>query len=128
MSGRRTYDMNGFRGAYDKVMARWPADREALAVPTGFGTTHVNVCGPRDAPPLLLLPGGSGATSASWFANVADLARTHRVHAPDLIGAPGRSGRADDRHPRTVADLTAWLDALLDGLGIESAALGGHSY
>jgi pimeloyl-ACP methyl ester carboxylesterase len=122
------YDMDGFLAAYDKVMAKWPAEREAVTVPTPFGTTYVNVCGPREGPALVLLPGGGGATSASWYAQAAGLARTHRVHAVDLIGAPGRGTEAGDRHPRTVADLVAWLDAVLDGLGLAETALAGHSY
>ncbi|MFR0352163.1 alpha/beta fold hydrolase [Streptomyces sediminimaris] len=126
MSG--AYDMDGFLAAYETVMAKWPAGREALAVRTPFGTAHVNACGPRSGPPLVLLPGGGGATSASWYAQAADLARTHRVLAVDLIGAPGRGTEAGDRHPRTVADLVAWLGAVLDGLGVGETALAGHSY
>ncbi|MFJ5971748.1 alpha/beta fold hydrolase [Streptomyces sp. NPDC093060] len=122
------YDADAFRVAYDKVLAKWPADRQALTVATPFGDTRVNVCGPREAPPLLLLPGGGAATSASWYAQAADLARVRRVYAPDLIGAPGLSTPATDRHPRTVADLASWLDALLDGLGVTSVDVGGHSY
>ncbi|MFJ8541864.1 alpha/beta fold hydrolase [Streptomyces sp. NPDC093586] len=128
MSARGPYDAGRFHAAYDRVMAGWPAPREAVTVSTPFGETHVNVTGPADGPPLVLLPGGGAATSASWYAQAAELSRTHRVHAADLIGAPGRSTPAGDRHPRTVADLTAWLDALLDGLGIEETDLGGHSY
>ncbi|CAL9424897.1 alpha/beta fold hydrolase [Streptomyces sp. enrichment culture] len=123
-----TYDSDGFLSAYDKVMAKWPADREATETDTPYGTTYVHVCGPRDGRPLVLLPGGGGATSASWYAQAGELARTHRVHAVDLVGAPGRSARTGDRPLRTVADLTAWLNALLDGLGLESADVGGHSY
>ncbi|MFB6775664.1 alpha/beta fold hydrolase [Streptomyces sp. NPDC056337] len=128
MSARGSYDAGRFHDAYDKVMAKWPPGRESVTVPTPFGETYVHVTGPAGGPPLVLLPGGGGATSASWYAQVAELSRTHRVHAVDLIGAPGRSTPAGDRHPRTVADLTGWLDALLDGLGIRAAALGGHSY
>ncbi|MFJ3647183.1 alpha/beta fold hydrolase [Streptomyces murinus] len=122
------YDSDVFRSAYDGLLARWPADREALTVPTPCGETRVNACGPHDAPPLLLLPGGGGATSLSWYAQAADLARTHRVYAPDLVGAPGLSIPAPGRQPRTLADLTGWLDALLDGLGLDRTDLGGHSY
>ncbi|MEU0003701.1 alpha/beta hydrolase [Streptomyces sp. NPDC006314] len=122
------YDRDTFRAAYDRVMAKWPDDREARTVPTPFGETHVNACGPRDAPPLLLLPGGGGATSASWYAQAAGLSRLRRVYAVDLTGAPGLSARAGDRHPRTVADLADWLDAVLDGLGVGAADIGGHSY
>ncbi|MEU1518154.1 alpha/beta fold hydrolase [Streptomyces sp. NPDC005811] len=123
-----SYDDDVFRAAYDTVLARWPADREAVTVPTPFGETYVNVCGPRDAPPLLLLPGGGGATSASWCAQAADLARSRRVYAVDLIGAAGRTGA---RGARTVDDLGDWLDAVLAGLGIGPDVpvdLGGHSY
>ncbi|MCC5475841.1 alpha/beta fold hydrolase [Streptomyces barringtoniae] len=128
MAGDTGYDSEAFRVAYDKVLAKWPAEREALTVATPFGDTRVNTCGPRDAPPLVLLPGGGGATSVSWYAQVAELARVRRVHAVDVIGAPGPSAPAGDRHPRAVADLTLWLDAVLDGLGAASADLGGHSY
>src|SRR5690242_634846 len=122
------YNMDGFLAAYDKVMAKWPAEREALTVPTPFGTAYVNACGPREGPALVLLPGGGGATSASWYAQAAELARTHRVLAVDLIGAPGRGTEAGDRHPRTVADLVAWLEAVLDGLGVGETAVAAHSY
>ncbi|MEV0169560.1 alpha/beta fold hydrolase [Streptomyces sp. NPDC050803] len=120
-----SHDRDGFLAAYDKVMARWPADREAVTVPTPFGTTYVNVCGPHDGPPVLLLPGG-GATAASWYAQAGELARTRRVYAVDLIGVAGRS--TADRPPRKVADLGDWLDAVLDGFGVDRADLGGHSY
>ncbi|MFE4666867.1 alpha/beta fold hydrolase [Streptomyces sp. NPDC056716] len=150
---RNGYNRDAFLRAYDKVLAKWPADRTSTQVTTPFGVTYVQVCGPRDAPPLVLLPGG-GATSVSWFAQAGELARSHRVYAPDLIGDVGRSagdagrdiadagdearGAGDagrgtasgERRIRTVADLTAWLDALLDGLGVTAGptALGGHSY
>ncbi|WP_186785733.1 hypothetical protein [Streptomyces misionensis] len=61
------YDSEVFRSAYEAVLAKWPADREAQSIPTPHGTARVNACGPREAPPLLLLPGG-GATSVSWYA------------------------------------------------------------
>jgi pimeloyl-ACP methyl ester carboxylesterase len=128
MPRTRGYDADAFRIAYDRVLARWPAQRESLTVPTPFGDTRVNACGPREAPPLLLLPGGGGATSVSWYAQAAALARTRRVYAADLIGAPGLSVPAGGRRPRGVADLVAWLDAVLVGLGAAPVDVGGHSY
>ncbi|GLW48751.1 carboxylesterase [Streptomyces sp. NBRC 14336] len=98
------------------------------AVATPFGATHVNVCGPVDGPPVVLLPGGGGATSAAWYRQAAELSRTRRVFAVDLVGAPGRSVPDRDRRLRTVADVSAWLDALFDGLGVTAADLCGHSY
>ena len=109
------------------LLTQWGPDVERLDVPTPYGTTRVNCLGPQGAPPLLLLPGG-GDTSASWFGNAPEWARTHRVLAADLIGDAGRSLPAQGRRIGSVADLNRWLDALLDGLGIEQTALAGHSY
>jgi len=113
-----------YLAAYDAVLAQWPVPVSPVDVPSAYGTTRVNVCGPADGAPLVLLHGG-GATSTVWFANVGDLTRTHRVYAVD------RSGRSvlDGAPFRTVDDLMGWLDAVLDGLGLGvGAALCGHSY
>ncbi|MET8960469.1 alpha/beta fold hydrolase [Streptomyces sp. NPDC004074] len=126
-SAHRTHDPAGFLTAYDDLLARWPAGTRHGTVATDFGSTRVNSCGPDDGPPLVLLPGGR-ATSASWFANAAALSRVFRVHAVDLIGDAGCSVADPSRPVRTVGDLTAWLDAVLDGLGIDRADLAGHSY
>ncbi|MER5745638.1 alpha/beta hydrolase [Streptomyces sp. NPDC002225] len=116
-----------FRTAYDDVLATaWPAATTPSDLPTPYGTTRVNSHGPEDAPPLVLLAGG-GATSTVWYAQAAHLGRTHRVHAVDLVGEPGRSV-AGRRPVRTADDLTAWLDAVLDGLAADRADLCGHSY
>ncbi|MGW4893551.1 alpha/beta fold hydrolase [Kitasatospora sp. NPDC004240] len=115
-----------FLAAYDATLARWPVPFETVDVPTEHGTTRVTVCGPLDGRPLVLLHGG-GATSTVWLATVGALAATHRVHAVDLIGDPGRSvhsGRPLDG----VEGLTGWLDAVLDHLGLDGTDLCGHSY
>jgi pimeloyl-ACP methyl ester carboxylesterase len=115
-----------FLAAYDAVLARWPVPVEPVDVATPYGTTRVQVCGPADAVPLVLLHGG-GATSTVWFANVAALSRDRRVYAIDQIGDAGRS--AHDGAPLAgPADLMAWLDAVLDGLGLGRIHLAGHSY
>ncbi|MEU5577735.1 alpha/beta fold hydrolase [Streptomyces huasconensis] len=120
-------DPEAFQAAYDTALAKWPEGTTTRTVSTPYGHTHVTVHGPADGAPLVLLPGG-GATGLSWFANAAELAGTRRVFAVDLVGDPGRSVPVAERPVRTVTDLTAWLDALLDGLDIPAADLGGHSY
>lgn len=115
-----------FREAYEQAMALWPVPVERLDLPSEFGSTRVNVCGPADGPPLVLLHGG-GTTSAVWYALAATLARTHRVHAVDQMGGPGLSAHTG-RALRRPEDLLDWLDGVFSGLGLASAALLGHSY
>ncbi|WP_326663071.1 alpha/beta fold hydrolase [Streptomyces sp. NBC_00385] len=120
-------DAAAFLAAYDEVLAaRWPAGTASTQVPTPYGTTRLNSYGPEGAPPLLLLPGG-GATSTVWYAQAAALGRTHRVHAVDLVGEPGRSA-VGERPIRTAEDLHSWLGAVLDALSPGPVALCGHSY
>ncbi len=117
---------DAFFAAYDSLLGRWPVQVTKLDVPTACGTTRVNVCGPEDAPPLVLLHGGR-TSSPYWFANVARLSRDHRVYALDTMGDPGRS--VNDRRPiKGREDLLAWLDETLRGLGIDRADLCGHSF
>lgn len=115
-----------FFAAYDAVLARWPVPVEPVEVPSAYGTTHVNVCGPTDGAPLVLLHGG-GATSTVWFAIVGGLARMHRVYAIDQLGDAGRS-IPHGRRITAAADLMGWLDAVLDHLDLVNVRLCGHSY
>jgi pimeloyl-ACP methyl ester carboxylesterase len=115
-----------FLAAYDEALAQWTVTGKSLDLPSKFGTTHVQACGPDDAPSLILLS-GSGATSTVWVDNVEALSRRHRVYAIDTMGDVGRSvpgGRAID----TFGYLMSWLDDVLDRLGLLGATLVGHSY
>lgn len=115
-----------FLRRYDRLLARWPVAVEPIELPSRFGTTRVNACGPADAPPLVLLPGG-GATSAVWFGSVGELSTIRRVYAVDLISECGR-GRYDGDKVAGLAGLMEWLDTTLDGLGLTATDLVGHSY
>ncbi|MCI2419002.1 alpha/beta fold hydrolase [Saccharopolyspora sp. K220] len=119
-------DDEEFFAAYDAVLRRWPDDVSCVDLQSAYGTTRVQICGPEDGVPLVLLPGG-GTTSMVWFGNVADFARAHRVYAVDLMGDVGRSVH-DGAPLRGVADLMAWLDTFYDALGLDAAQLCGHSY
>ncbi|MEV0290149.1 alpha/beta fold hydrolase [Kribbella sp. NPDC050820] len=107
-----------FQDAYDAMLERWDVPVEQLDI----RGTHVNACGPVDAPPVVLLA-GHGATSPVWFAVAPRLAEGHRVYAVDL---PGDAGRSTATPPRSVDDLMTWLAAVLEDL--ERPMLVGHSY
>ena len=115
-----------FTSAYQRVVDHWPVTVAGLDAPTDYGTTHLLASGDETAPAVLLLPGGS-ATATAWSAVAGGLSRTHRVVAADPIGQPGLS-TPGHRPPKTAADLARWLDQVLDYVGVQRAAIAGHSY
>ena len=115
-----------FLDTYEELLACWGPGVSAIELTDEFGSTRVNACGPADAPPLVLFA-GHGATSAVWFGLVPELVKYRRVYAVDLIGDAGRSTNSG-RKLTSTTDLHAWLTGVLDGLGIDRTALGGHSY
>lgn len=115
-----------FDRVYDELRARWPETTEERDVATPYGPTRVHVYGPADGSPLVLLPGGS-ATGLVWFANAPALGKRYRVYAVDLLGDAGRTER-QGTPLKSADDLTAWLDALLNALGLARTHLCGHSY
>jgi pimeloyl-ACP methyl ester carboxylesterase len=112
------------RRRYEQALANWPVPAEHLRVPTREGDTFVLVCGPEDAPPLVLLH-GSGTNATMWMGDVTVWAKHFRVHAVDMIGEPGLSAPA--RPPLDSPAYALWLDDVLDHLGLEHAAVTGAS-
>ena len=115
----------GFFAAYDAVLKIWPVPFEEIDVPTRFGTTHVTVSGPKDAPPLVLLHGYM-ATAMMWALNIGDFSQRYRAYAIDTMGQPGKSIPTEPI--RSAADYVAWLTATLDALHIDRVNLVGQSF
>ena len=120
-----TNQTSEFFAAYDALVARWPSGHQPADVQTRYGTTRVHVCGPPDAPPLVLFH-GYGATAAVWFAAAGELSRNWRVMAVDRPGEAGRSAQGGLK--MRAADIMQWIDDLSAGLRLETFALCGHSY
>jgi pimeloyl-ACP methyl ester carboxylesterase len=114
-----------FLAAYDAAMKRWPVPYNEIDVPSRFGTTHVVISGPNDAPPLALLHGYQ-ATLTMWAPNIADFSKDFQVYAIDVMGQPGKSFPTEPI--RDAADLVAWLSATLDALHLHRISLVGMSY
>jgi pimeloyl-ACP methyl ester carboxylesterase len=109
-------------GAFD--VGERPADHPVIKIANVLGVrTSYLEAGPPDAPPVLLLH-GLGATNASMLPLVPDLARDHRVIAPDFPGF-GASGAPHWRY--RPSDLAAWLHAFQDHLGGGPATIIGNS-
>ena len=111
--------------AYEAMFTLWKVPYDAIDVKTSYGSTHINVSGPIDGHPLVLLH-AAGLSSTVWFANIAGLSAHHRVYAVDVIGDAGKS--VADRLMMKRADYARWLRDVFDGLNIERGYLLGHSY
>jgi pimeloyl-ACP methyl ester carboxylesterase len=111
---------------YAAMEKYWPIESENRTATTGHGTTFLRVSGPADAPPLVLLPGGQ-STSRVWRKVIEPLSSRFRTYALDAIYDQGRSVPA--RPAKDVADLTAWLDDVLDALDLRNGVnMAGISY
>ena len=98
----------------------FPRSRSVVAM--GIRTSYLEAGDP-DAPPLIMLH-GLGATNASLLPCLADLARDHRVIAPDL---PGFGESAAPPASYSAAWFAAWLEALQHEVGARRAVLLGNS-
>jgi pimeloyl-ACP methyl ester carboxylesterase len=114
-----------YMAAYEAMFALWKVPHESIEVKTGYGSTHINVSGPEDGHPLVLLH-AAGLTSTVWFANIAELSAHHRVYAVDVIADAGKS--VADRLLEKRIDYAKWLNEVFDGLNIKRCDLLGHSF
>ena len=114
-----------YMAAYEAMFSLWKVPHDSINVKTSYGSTHINVSGPSDGYPLVLLH-AAGLSSTVWFANIAELSENHRVYAVDVIGDAGKS--VADQLMTNRTDYAQWLREVFDGLNIERGYLLGHSY
>jgi pimeloyl-ACP methyl ester carboxylesterase len=109
---------------YEKILTRWPKPCEQQFVPTDQGDTFVISSGAPKGGQVLLLH-GSTTNAALWLCDAAVFGKTRRVHAADIIGEPGKS--ADVRPAMKGGVYAQWLSQVMDGLGVQKAAVVGNS-
>jgi hypothetical protein len=100
-----------FLAAYDAEMMGWPVPYEEINTLSRFGTTHVVVCGPKSAPPLVLLHGYM-ATLTMWLPNISAFSKDYRVYAVDVMGQPSKS--TPYQPISNTQDFVSWLTATLE--------------
>ena len=98
------------------------APRSDRVTAMGVDTTFLDA-GPEEGPVALMLH-GLGATNASLMPAILDLARDHRVIAPDL---PGHGMSEAPRWHYEPADFAHWVYAFLNRLDVEQAVIVGNS-
>lgn len=101
---------------YDSWAQSWSVPSEVRMVPTEYGDTLVRISGPTNAAPLVLLPAAK-LHSLLWMDDVPLFSRRFRTYAVDAIYDNGRS--VSSKPVLTIESATAWLDGLLDGLGLD---------
>lgn len=82
------------------------------------GDRWVNVCDIGTGPPVVLVH-GLGASWQCWLQNIPDLARAHRVIAPDLPGFGASEMPVDDI---SIPGYGAAVDAVCDAIDLDEAA------
>lgn len=114
-----------YRAAYQRTLALWPAEHQSMQVETSFGITHLIRLGPPTNPPLLMMHGFS-FSAAMWYPTAPALADLYCIYAPDV---PDQLGLSQLSRPlQTPENYAAWVEELLDALGITQAPFIGHSY
>ncbi len=104
-----------YMAAYEATMQLWPVPYESMDVQSRFGSTHLVVCGSKDAPPLVLLHCFFTSLTV-WAYNIADLSRNYRIYALDMMGQPSKS--IPDQPISNREEMAEWLTGILDALGI----------
>jgi pimeloyl-ACP methyl ester carboxylesterase len=108
------------RRAYDRVLAGTAVRSSIVEI----GGRRVHLLQGGSGAPIVLLPGAGG--TAGLFAPLLDELRGVRIIAPDRPGQ-GLSEPVDLPRTRYRDRAVAWLDRLVDGLGLDTTTLLGHS-
>lgn len=111
---------------YDSKAKEWPLNSEVRMVSTSYGQTLVRISGPKNAPTIVLLPGG-GTSSLIWKNNIVALSENFRTYALDDIYDWGRS--VYTKNMGCSECVTKWLDELFAALDLhDNINLVGYSY
>lgn len=86
--------------------------------------THYWEAGEGHSQSIVLLHGGFGDAWLNWGSLLPVFAADYHVFAPDLPGF----GQSDALPTMTVAALHSWCKAFISAVGVEQAALVGHSF
>jgi pimeloyl-ACP methyl ester carboxylesterase len=112
---------------YDQKLSQWPVTVEQTDIPTRYGLTHLNICGSKHAPPVILIH-AMGVASTMWQPNVAALSDKYRVYAIDTIGDLGKSVLDQfDNYPKNGKAYSEWLLDIFAQLKIDKADVIGAS-
>ncbi len=109
---------------YEEGLKMWPEPNRQIMIPTSYGETFVMASG-REGAEAVLLFHGSSTNSAIWMYDAQVLGEKYKVYAVDIIGEPGKS--AESRPALECENYSGWIIEVMDGLGLNKAAVVGNS-
>ena len=110
---------------YDQLLTKWDCEIEERDIPTTYGTTHIIETGNKEGMPMVLFHGVGDDSALMWIFNARALGQNYHLFAIDTIGGPGKS-RPNENYNKEFDDVR-WIDAVMDAIKIEKAAIVGVS-
>ena len=110
---------------YDKKLESLNLDFEYLTVQTSFGKTNIIATGDPANPPIIIVHGSNGCAPIA-LETYADLHKTYRVFAVDVLAQPNKS--AETRLSMKDDSYGKWMNEIIADLKIESVTMAGFSF
>lgn len=110
---------------YDAKLDSLKIEYETLTVQTSFGQTNIIATGDRENPPIILVHGSNGCAPIA-LETYANLHKTYRVFAVDVLAQPNKS--AETRLSMKDDSYGRWMNEVISTLGLETVILAGFSF
>jgi pimeloyl-ACP methyl ester carboxylesterase len=110
---------------YDKKLESLNINYEYLTVQSSFGQTNIIATGDPANPPIILVHGSNGCAPIA-LETYANLHKTHRVFAVDVLAQPNKS--AETRLSMKDNSYGRWINEIITSLNLSSVTLAGFSF
>lgn len=110
---------------YDKKLESLNLDFEYLTVQTRFGKTNIIATGDPANPPIIIIHGSNGCAPIA-LETYANLHKTYRVFAVDVLAQPNKS--AETRLSMKDDSYGKWMNEIITSLDISSVIMAGFSF
>src|SRR6056297_421904 len=110
---------------YDAKLDSLTIDYEYLEVDTTFGKTNIIATGAPENPPIIIVHGSNGCAPIA-LETYANLHKTYRVFAVDVLAQPNKS--AETRLSMKDDSYGKWMNEIIADLNIDSVTMAGFSF
>ena len=116
---------NEILSLYDQKLESLNLDFEYLTVQTSFGKTNIIATGDPANPPIIIVHGSNGCAPIV-LETYANLHKTYRVFAVDVLAQPNKS--AETRLSMKDDSYGRWMNQIITSLDKSSVTLAGFSF